>query len=381
MPHAPASLAAIIAAAGLALCAICCNRPEGSAAGFVGDDPLAQAAYNDGIAFLQAGRPAEAEGRLAEAARLAPGDAFAHYHLGVARYEQTVVTLGGINIDQEGLTGAIECFDTALSLDPLHPSFHLYRGLAAVRDHDWQVALVHFREAVRLDETLVRARVQLGKALVHTGSVQEALVELMRATVDAPGMAAAHHQLGLAALEAGEWALASQAFEQATLLGPFEPDPWYGWSTALRRLGQEEEADHALERYHEVVAATNARLTPKEREQVQEHFKQGVAHMRANRAVEARAAFMAVLELQPRSVGALANLGAIDLSEGNIGPAREHLQGALSLQPDNEFARFQLARLLTDAGESSQAAGHLKTLLQKNPAHAEAKLLLQRLGG
>lgn len=348
--------------------------------GLLSDDPAARDALEEGLALLEQGQAAEALPAFVEAVRLAPGDARAHYHQGLALYELSVVRLGGVNVDRVRLAGCIASLDQALALDPGVADYQLYRGLAAVRDRDWDTAIRCFEQTLLLDEAEVRARVQLGQAYVHVGRVADALAELERSATQAPLMPGAHHQLGLAAIEAGEWALASAAFERATELIPFESDPWYGWSTAQRRMGDGSGADLALERYHALIEAANNKPTAEQLKVAQDHFREGLGHMGEGRAEQAREAFLAVLVIQPRSAAALANLAVIALSVGDTGTATRRFREALSVNPDNTMARFHLAEILARGGRADLAACHLRALLQRDPGHGEARKLLAGLG-
>ena len=345
-------------------------------------DPAAEGIYEEALTLLNAGRAPEAEERLVSAIELGLDHAFVHYHLGVARYEQSVVQLGGTNIDQGKLASSLASLEQALARDPDVASIHLYRGLALILAHDWEAAAGSFVTALERDPKLVRARVQLGRAYAHLEQLEQAIVELQRSTREAPRNASAQHQLGLAALEAERWDVAEGAFRRATELGPGQPDPWYAWSTALRRLGRSADADRTLAEYHARIKASRAGVgVPDERrQQALEHFREGLVHMRAGRRVDARAAFEAVLAIQPKSGGAMVNLGLLSLNEGDRGSARGRFEEAVRVQPQNESARFYLGSLLAEAGEIQQAAKHLRAALEANPDHSQARDLLAQLG-
>src|SRR5262245_35480849 len=281
----------------------------------------AREAFDEGLRELGAGRPERAEEAFLRATAAAPDDPDAHFQLGLARYHQSLVMLGALQIDRAKLALAAESFDEAARLDPKEPSLRFQRGLTAVRAGDWERAAQEFATTPELAPGNALARAHLGASYVQLGREEEGLSELRAAVRADPESAYAELQLGLASQDAGAWGEAAQAFEAATRAAPEEPSAWYGWSSALRRLGRAEDANRALARHPE-LSAGRAEAQKERGAEARAAFEAGAQAMRAGRAAEAAAAFRTALKLEPGLAGAHANLGLLSLQAGDRAAAR-----------------------------------------------------------
>jgi tetratricopeptide (TPR) repeat protein len=70
------------------------------------------------------------------------------------------------------------------------------------------------------------------------------------------------------------------------------------------------------------------------------------------------------------------NLGFLDIQEGQVPEAENHLRAALKLKPDYVQARFNLALLLYGQGRLNDAAGELRKVLEAQPTLAIAHVKL-----
>lgn len=99
---------------------------------------------------------------------------------------------------------------------------------------------------------------------------------------------------------------------------------------------------------------------------------------------EAVEAYEKALELDPRCVGALVNLGTLAFHERQWKKAETFYKRALDLQPDYSLGHFNLANLYDERGELSQAMAHYAAALKSAPNYADAHynlaLLCQRTG-
>ncbi len=339
------ALGAVAAAVGAPLFCAGCGGGDGASAA---DAAAAKEAYERGLDLIRARDFPAAEEVLVESIGRDDGDAYAHYHLGVARYEQTTVMLGALNVDHAKLGLAIDSLDRAIELDGAVASFHLYRGMALERARAMGGARRAFEEALRLDPASLQARVHLGIVLLHLGEHAAARVELEEAIRRFPKSPVAHHQLGLLHLETTDWNAARDAFAAATTLKPDEPDSWFGLATARRRLNDEAGADAALVEFHRRKAERARRKAPKpsgSKAEALAHFNRGNQLLQAGKLAEAKEAFQAVLALQPETGAAHANLGLAHYHLGEAEKARHHLKEALRLMPGNQKARDLLAQL------------------------------------
>jgi tetratricopeptide (TPR) repeat protein len=173
--------------------------------------------------------------------------------------------------DQGRLRAAIAVLESALEVDPDHPSVwcrlsvayldigepresleaakraitlgepswaHRLASLALVELGRTEEALVSAREAVRRDPNDWRGLVTLSEALAH-GEPEQA-VRAARAAVDrAPEEARTHEVLGDAAMLAHDWMLAETAYRDAASLDPENPDVAAKLDRVLRRPGDD----------------------------------------------------------------------------------------------------------------------------------------------
>lgn len=96
--------------------------------------------------------------------------------------------------------------------------------------------------------------------------------------------------------------------------------------------------------------------------------REGAVHLQLGRAEEARAAFEAVIALEPENPTAWSNLALAKRRGGDLPGARAALERAVAIDPTMLAARRNLALVLTDAGDPGAAA-----------AQAEVDALEERL--
>ncbi|HVG58622.1 MAG TPA: Sir2 family NAD-dependent protein deacetylase [Hyalangium sp.] len=129
--------------------------------------------HAQGLALLRSGREREAMACLREAVALVPGDAAAHYHLGIAHR-----LLGELDEARAELRIALEAAPT------LAPACAQLGGLALVAG-ELEEALTWFSRALTLDPGHRVSRYQMGVALRFAGYREEAIA-FLRASLE-PG--------------------------------------------------------------------------------------------------------------------------------------------------------------------------------------------------
>ncbi len=99
---------------------------------------------------------------------------------------------------------------------------------------------------------------------------------------------------------------------------------------------------------------------------------------------EATAAYEKAIELDPRCIGALVNLGTIHFHERQWKRAESYYKRALEIQPDYALGHFNLANLYDERGDLSNSYLHYTAALRIVPNYADAHynlaLLCQRTG-
>jgi Flp pilus assembly protein TadD len=323
-----------------------------------GDDPLARAAalraeaarrpgdvalrLDLGKAWLESGRPHEAVGVLAEAAKDGPGDARIHLELGRA--------LGQLCRWDDALVSLAE----AVRLAPEQPEAHELRGEVLAEKH-WSgqdalapEARTAFREAIRLygqslaaDPLDATARARMGSLQVGLGELEVGLVELQRAAAQRPADPEVRAALAEALAGADrrdeaarQYALAAEAQRALALANPNHA----GHHDRLGDLLNEAGADGDGEAWYEasLIDPDYPDLEIKLMEQggeIEGQFFKGARHLKAGEWTAAGEAFREVVAEKPVHAAALYGLGVALWRQHRRGQAEQVLARALELWP------------------------------------------------
>lgn len=152
----------------------------------------ARAWWKLGAAYIESGKPADAERALRTAVRVAPDMVEAHNELGRAMFEQ------GDYAEAE------RHFRAALDRNPNLAETWFNLGQCRARSLDWDGAAEAFAQTVRLKPDLAVAHIDLGVALLRDGRAGEAVGPLERAVQLKQDDPRAQHLLAEARREAGE---------------------------------------------------------------------------------------------------------------------------------------------------------------------------------
>jgi tetratricopeptide (TPR) repeat protein len=87
---------------------------------------------------------------------------------------------------------------------------------------------------------------------------------------------------------------------------------------------------------------------------------------------EVIAAYEKAIELDPKSAGALVNLGTIHFNSRNWADAERYYRQALQVDPEYALAHFDLANLYDDRGDRMKAMAHYESALRISPNYADA---------
>src|SRR5262249_19795781 len=197
----------------------------------------AQARYPDdfwlnfylGYAFNITDRPREAEAYCRAAVAVRPDASTALNNLGIALGDQgrpdeaiTVLRraiakdpdnarawsdLGGAYGNQKRLKEAFECFEKSIGMEQTNPWPHHGKGIIYFFAKEYEKAIPHFREAIRLAELMQeKPRVHYiyrgpGRSLFMLGKYQEAIEAFRKALAKSLNDATSHQDLGVAYLK------------------------------------------------------------------------------------------------------------------------------------------------------------------------------------
>ena len=163
----------------------------------------------------------------------------------------------------------------------------------------------------------------------------------------------AHYQVGVEALDRGEFAEAQRHFEASLRFDPNNKNGNRGMATALARQGL---LDRAVTHYEAVLRADPG--------DVDCHRGLGVIFADWGRDDEAAVHFKAVLRDASSDQVAHARLGRILAQRGDIEGASEHLREALRLQPNDAAARLALIKVLLQQRRQRDAIEQATVLRQ-----------------
>jgi tetratricopeptide (TPR) repeat protein len=220
-----------------------------------------------------------------------------------------------------------------------------------------------------------------------------------------PGNVRAHHNLGLAELDAGRLPEAEQHLRRAVELDPSAPEPHYNLGVVLARSGRPQEAMAA---YREVLrlepahGASRRNLgdllmeTGRPTEALAEfesairaqprvgefHFSAGNACAALGRFEAAATYYREAVRLQPAYAEAHNNLGNTLLELDRLPEAMEEFETAIRHRPDYFDPRRTLALLLLlHLNRPAEARTHLEILARARPGDREIAEALARVRG
>ena len=255
---------------------------------------FAEAHNNLGLVLIQAGEDKDGIAALREAVRISPEYAEGHANLGAA--------LTPIDAEE-----AVRELERAVALAPnsVKALFNLAVAYGASPSHGAPKEIEQLRKVIALSPTFARAHVALGKSLLQSGQVPDAILALQEGARLEPQNGEAHYQLGL----------------------------------ALARAGRKEEASAELQKGRDLVGADdrsqNASLNIAERRAALD--KGDLEH--------AVAEFRRAIKLQPDSAEAHRYLGAALEKQGDPAAAAASYRKAVELNPADLAAKQSVERL------------------------------------
>ncbi|HVR71586.1 MAG TPA: tetratricopeptide repeat protein [Vicinamibacteria bacterium] len=335
----------------------------------------------------------QAARELAEAERLAPGQARIH------------ATLGQVLAEQQSLAAAAASLQRAVELAPGDATHAYDLGLVLRRRGDLDAAEARLRAAIALDPAHGHARRALGLVLRQKDDLDGALAELRRSVELLPGDAQGHNVLGTVLLRRGHVAAAIDAFGQAVRLDPSLTEARVNRAQALVRAGRRDEARSEAQEVERLKAAeagvgramilmetASAELaggragaavsrlreaTAASPSLTEAHYRLGLALGRAGADPrEAQAPFLRTLELDPGHARARYETARILAALGETDSAVLQLRRALGVRPSLVDARRELARLAAKSGDWAAAVAELQAALAWEPADAATRAAL-----
>jgi tetratricopeptide (TPR) repeat protein len=214
---------------------------------------------------------------------------------------------------------------------------HNNLGIAFDQEGSLDEAIVHYREALKINPNYLDAYNNLGNDLCKTGRVDEAITQYKKALQIKPSVAAVRYDLGI----------------------------------ALRQKGR---VDEAITQYQEAVQINPAF--------VEARNNLGNALLETGKLDEAISHLQKALQINPGYAPAHNNLGNALLQKGNMPEAIAHFQQVMQLKPADPWAKNNLAWILATCPEASLRNGNKAVELARQANEltgGERPIILQTL--
>ena len=258
----------------------------------------------------------------------------------------------------------------------------------------------------------------LAVAHARRGKTVEAQAELRRATDLDPDEDDYPFNLGLLALQSGDFTAAATAFREASERKPENPEDRVLLVQSLEKAGKKSEADqeresaaealgpNALQSAHvdvkpdatfhlarirteldttalrlEIAAsgtAANSAPSGAAIESAASHIRRGRQELTAGRLNSSENEFRGVLRTEPANAAAHRGLGEIAHRRGKLDDAVKELQASLDAR-DSALVRTMLARIYLEQKKPDLARAEVQRALKLAPNYTEAKQLLEHL--
>lgn len=209
----------------------------------------------------------------------------------------------------------------AADLQPEKPEVHVRLGLIATEKGDHTNAAEEFRHAVALDEKNHYYRYLLARSYFLAGFWEGSVKEFTLALAQDPTNLVYLESRAKAYFRKMEWLAAANDYEQIKKLNPGFKDVDYLIGLTYRSAGVFDKANPALK---------------------------------------------ACLAINPNNVECLANLGFVQIEQGNLPEASATLQKTLQLDPRNITALYDSARISLKERNYSEAAAKLEKVVAIN---------------
>jgi tetratricopeptide (TPR) repeat protein len=246
--------------------------------------------------------------------------------------------------------------------DPAWPP-ELIQAEADIEKKDYAAAEPLLNKVVQRDAANYLAWYDLGFVANGLGKTDDSIAAYRKSVAAKPDVFESNLNLGLMLVKAGQPG-AEQFLRAAATLKP-TANPNEGHARAWMALGHLLEAgepDKAIEAYHQAAV-----LQPKDPEP---HLSAGPLLEKQNRFADAEQEYKAVLALDPASSDALTGLANLYMRGHRFTEAEDALRKLVALHPEDATTHMQLGRMLAADGQNDNAIAELQSALKLAPGDA-----------
>ncbi len=286
----------------------------------------------------------------------------------------------GVRVELNDVRGGLDDLEHALALDPDDAALWRMRGSVRYAHGDPKGAIsdeTHVLERNPRDVVAFEAR---ARARQLVSDWKGAIEDLSRLLELAPERGDVWALRGRIRREVGDIDAAIEDFTKAIELSPKQAEGWAGRAEARRAKGDLAGYREDIVKLREINAGGGSsgmdslRLA-KDRharagEQVTEsdhHAQLGLDRFKEHDLAGARAELLKALELDPKNVDALMNLGAISMTQGVLTEAHEAFDKALAIDPSHPNAWAGRAAVRLGEGDPEGAVADFSRAIDLEP--------------
>ena len=319
------------------------------------------AGYREGFATLADGRYEEAIAQLRTAGLRDP-------LVTPSPDTADAVRAAGIALRAGNVAAAIAQLESTGAAAPRATEVQRLLGLAHLANEDAARGLAALRQAIALDATYERPRIDLARALFDRGQFADAVTVLTGTLAAIPTSGRARYLLGLTYQRQGNYTGAMASLAQAAALSPLlGANSIYQSIGALRRSQQQ---------YPEAIEAFSRRieLVPND---ATAHHELAEMYFRVGRLDEALAEHTVALMIDPRRADSYVGVAPVHLREGRFAEAAAAATRATELAAGHKEARYVLATSLLRLGRTDEGNRELQEYerLQSDATAQQSKQL------
>jgi tetratricopeptide (TPR) repeat protein len=352
----------------------------------------AKARQDDGLPPVDGAGVADAIHLFTDLLSKHPGITAAHF------------TLGNIYANEQRFREAADEYRVVVRQEPTNTAALAAEVKALVGVNAFSEAFAPARDYVRQKPDDASGHVLLGMVYRGQGDYTKAEPELKLGAAKAPDDFEARYQLGFVLAKLGKPDEALPQLRKAVALNPSDKSAQFQLAAVLRTLGQKEESSKIIEQFRETTATElrNSQLTsdgmkanglfqagkPAEAAEIYRHMLEENSHSAwtaynlalALEAIHdtkgAEDALRRGIDIDPKLAKIRAELGQLELTDGDVGSAQQSLQSALDLEPQLVDARGNLAMIYARKGDLTTAEKLLRQALEDDPQYKEGHLNL-----
>jgi tetratricopeptide (TPR) repeat protein len=226
----------------------------------------------------------------------------------------------------------------------------------------WRNNLTLYEHTLAVTENNAVMHNDYGTVLLEAGQFDKAVKHFNEALRIYPQYLQARKNIAMAYIQQGKLDQAAEHFNEARRIYPQYLQSHENIAKMFLRQGKKEEARQCLNDLLRIKADWAAG-----------YYKLGLAYARLRQYDLAVQNYKEALQLNPNFIEAINNLAVILSNRGRIDEAIEKFEKALLLKPDDPFAHFNLGIIMVQQGKYDDAVKHYNEALQAKPDWPKAQ--------